>query len=84
MHRLTRRRNLRILRLKTFRFRQAQQFIALVGLSLCYFTRTFSVLRHRTIWARERSSGCCVNDWQENFRMCPETFNHLCNELGRR
>ena len=40
---------------KKFRFRQAQQFIALVGLSLCYFTRTFSVLRHRTIWARERS-----------------------------
>ena len=38
MHRLTRRRNLRFLRFKTFRLRQAQQFIALVGLSLCYFT----------------------------------------------
>ena len=47
MHRLTRRRNLGFVRFKTFRFRQAQQFLALVGLSLCYFTRTFSVLRHR-------------------------------------
>ena len=54
-------------------------------MSLCYFTRTFSVLHHRTVWARERSSDCwnrivngtwTVNDWRENFLMCPETFNH--------
>ena len=42
-------RHLRFLRYKIFRFRQAQQFIALVGLSFCYFTRTGGALRPCTI-----------------------------------
>ena len=48
-------RHLRFLRYKIFRFRQAQQFIALVGLSFCYFTRTGGALRPCTICAREPS-----------------------------
>ena len=52
MQRLTWRRHLRFLRFtEIFRFRQAQQFIALVGLSFCYFTGTCRVLLPRTVWA---------------------------------
>ena len=43
LQRLTRRRHMHFLRDKIFRFRQAQQFIALVGLSFCYFKRTCRV-----------------------------------------
>ena len=50
MQRLTRRRHLCFLRYKIFCFRQAQQFIALVGLIFCCFTRTCEILRPRT-WA---------------------------------
>ena len=50
MQRLTWRRHLRFPRFtEIFRFRQAQQFIALVGLSFCYFTGTCGI--PRTTWA---------------------------------
>ena len=51
MQRLTRRRHLRFFRYKIFHFRQAQQFIALVALSFCCFTRTCGALCPRSIWA---------------------------------
>ena len=50
MQRLTRR-HLHFVRCKTFRFRQAQQFIAFVELSFLCFIRASGVLRPCTVWA---------------------------------
>ena len=49
--RLTRKRHFCFLRYKIFRFRQAQEFTALVGLSFYYFTKPCRFLRPRNIWA---------------------------------
>ena len=51
MQRLTRRRHLRFPQYKIFHFRQDLQFIALAGLSFCYFARICGVLHPRIIWA---------------------------------
>ena len=48
---LWRRRAMGFLWYEIFCFRQAQRFIAFVGLSFCYFTRTCVALPYRTIWA---------------------------------
>ena len=54
--RLRTRRHSRFLRYKIFRFRQAQQYIAPVGLSFSCSTRTCGVVCPRTVWALASSS----------------------------
>lgn len=52
MQRLTTRRHLRFLRYKIFRFRQAQQYIALVGLSFSCSTPTCGVVSSHCLGTR--------------------------------
>lgn len=89
--RLSRNRYLRYQRLKAFRFRQIQRVFALVGIMVCTLTRICRIFLPRSVWVKERSTDWWVRvvngtwtekDWRENFRMCKETFNYLCDELG--
>lgn len=89
--RLSRNRYLRYQRLKEFRFHQKQRFFALVGIMVCTLTRTCRIFLPRSVWVKERSADWWVRvvngtwtekDWRENFRMCKETFNYLCDELS--
>ena len=59
------------LQYKTFHFRQAWQFTALIGLMLCYFGRTYRVLHHHTFLEREYSS-----EWWDRIINVTWTFNN--------
>ena len=81
MQLLTRGRHFGVLRFKIFCFRQAEQFMALVGLSFCYFTWTCGVLCPRAIWALASSlySSAILNVFgvsmiEATLRGC---FNHV-------
>ena len=82
--RLTRKRHFCFLRYKIFRFRQAQQFTALVGLSFYYFTKTCRFLRPRNIWALASSplASAILNvfffwSW---LKLPARLFNHAQND----
>ena len=87
MQRLTRRRHLRFLGFKIFRFRQAQPFsIALDELSFCYFARTCGVLRPSTILGTRLLSASIRFFERDGLIMIGSTsklttFTHICSSL---
>ena len=78
----------RRLRIEQFHHRQCKErLLLLLAFIVVHINQHLFV--ERTIWTKNRSSEWWDNvamrftqdEWKENFRVSPETFTSLCNEL---